>query len=100
MNTLKTVVKLSESLTRVTGMSATSTLSKKRYAEFEARLRTSAAWTAEQVLMELREVMRFDPAEKQYTKEKGAKMMEARRARAASMGISISEMRRRDKIKT
>jgi hypothetical protein len=77
-------------------------LSKKRYAELQAELeRRREEWGVsgaqmEAMLRTLREVMRFDPEEKQYTAEKGQKMMAARRAKAAALGVSQYELRRQE----
>ena len=75
---------------------ASSTLSKKRYAELKARLERGGALSEEQVtlvLTTLREVMDFDPSEKQYTKEQGRKVVAGRRAKAASLGVSVYALR-------
>jgi hypothetical protein len=79
-------------------MGALSTMSKKRYAEFRARLearRDMSEVQVEEVMGVLREILDFDPEEKQYTKVMGQRMMAARRAKAVEMGTSVYGMRKR-----
>ena len=78
-------------------------MSKKRYAEFRARLESELVSggdlkveVLDEVMRVLREVLDFDPDEKQYTKSMGERMMAARRARADSMGTTIYGMLKQD----
>jgi hypothetical protein len=48
----------------------------------------------EEMLRTLREVMEFDPEEKQYTQNKGRRKMELEKARAAERGVSIYALRK------
>ena len=76
-------------------------MSKKRYAEFRVRLETEVFVKSDQSVLDevmrvLREVLDFDPEEKQYTRSMGERMMAARRARADMMGTTIYGMLKRD----
>ena len=78
-------------------------MSKKRYAEYRARLESELVSRGDlsetglaEVMRVLREVLDFDPEEKQYTRSMGERMMAARRARADMMGTTIYGMLKRD----
>jgi hypothetical protein len=75
---------------------ALSTLSKKRYAELRSRLGLDVGLQEEQVedaMRVVREIMQFDPEEKQYTQEKGQRMHAMRRAKAEALGVSMYALR-------
>ena len=71
-------------------MTATSTLSKKRYESLTRELVEELGDEAvvERVLAVLRRVMGFDPKATQYTKEKGQRMIEQRREKAKALGVT------------
>ena len=50
----------------------------------------------EEVMGVLRDILDFDPEDKQYTKLMGQRTMAARRAKAVKMGTSVYGMRKRD----
>jgi len=71
-------------------MSASSTLSKRRYDEIRSALiERVGQQTAEDILADIRRIMKFSPEESTYTKEKGKANMEARKKRAAELGVSL-----------
>jgi hypothetical protein len=87
------------------GSASIRTLSKRMYRELEAELRQLAVPAAvslplppdaliDAVLATIRRVMRFDPDALRYTPELGRRMMAARRAKAASLGVSEYELRK------
>ena len=76
-------------------MSGVSTLSKKRYAEFEAALRQELKLdesTVSGVLDQLRRVMSFDPEAKVYNESRKESVKAWRRKRAAETGQSMYEI--------
>jgi hypothetical protein len=70
-------------------MAATSTLSKRRYEEIKQSLEELFGERAEEALARIRRIMKFSPEQSTYTKEKGKANMEARKKRAAELGMSL-----------
>jgi hypothetical protein len=70
---------------------ATSTLSKKRYDEIKHLLEDMMGERAEEALAKIRDIMKFDPEQSTYTKERGKAKMEARKKRAEELGMSVYE---------
>ena len=75
---------------------AISTMSKRRYRDLESRLKARLGTAvAEAALMELREVMEFDPNVPQYTAELGRQRRERQRAKATELGVTLTRLLKR-----
>jgi hypothetical protein len=68
------------------------TMSKKKYKELKDKLSISFDdENINKILQNICDVLKFDPDEKTYDKEKGKKFMEWRKAHAEKLGISEYE---------
>lgn len=77
--------------TRIEKKQAISTMGKRRYNEIRKVLEDLFGERAEEALCQIREIMKFDPEESTYTKEKGRANIEGRKKRAKELGLSIYE---------